>query len=62
MNHSAPNLEVLWIFDLEDWIIRVGRTQFNVAVFPMCQVKELHREATVPPCHDDGTVMWLPCQ
>ena len=52
MNHCSPNLEVLRIIDLEDWIVRVGRTQFDVAVFSMCQVEEFHREATIPPSND----------
>lgn len=57
MNHDPPDLKLIRIVNFEHWVFVVGWTEFNISVFAMGQVEEFHREATVPPSHDDGAMM-----
>ena len=59
MDDSSPDFKIVWIINPEHREVVIGRTQLDVSLIPMSQVKELHREATVPPCNHDGTVMRL---
>ena len=57
VNHCTPDAELVRVVNPEHGVVGVGRAQLNVAVLAVCQVEVLHREATIPPGNDDGTIV-----
>ena len=59
MHHHSPHLEVIPRLNAEHGEVLVGRTQFDIPLTLMREVKVFHRELTIPECHDNRTVMSL---
>jgi hypothetical protein len=59
VNDGAPDLEVITGFYLEDGIVGVGRSEFDVAIRLVGKVEILHGKLAVPEGYDDRAVVRL---